>query len=170
MERKECEVCGEIIRGDAILVQIDGAPMQVCSKCARLGTEIQRPRPRAYGSKPGLIKPTAGRSAASAAPHRRDLFDFMGGDIVEDFSEHIREARTEKGWTQKDLALNIKEKEGLIRKIETGLVPEDRVRKKIEAVLEITLIESSDEDFSKKKSGRITTTLGDVMNIRKSEK
>ena len=61
---------------------------------------------------------------------RRDLFDRIEGDIAEDYADRIRNARMAKGWTQKQLALEIMEREMLIKKVEKGdLVPEEELRK-----------------------------------------
>ena len=161
----ECEVCGASIHGEPILVQIGGAKMWVCPKCAKLGTEIKKP--------PGAKVPGAKPQIKSRMPQKtrpRDVLDMMGGDIVDDFNVEIRKARMAKGLTQKDLALEIKEKENLIKKIETGFIPEDQVLKKIEKVLEVKLIESIENDMKTSGTSAITTTLGDVIRIKKQGK
>ncbi|NLO78290.1 MAG: TIGR00270 family protein [Methanomicrobiales archaeon] len=161
----ECEVCGTAIPGEPILVQIDGAKVWVCPKCARLGTEISKPP----GARVPGVKPKAGVKAAPIK-RSRDVFDMMGGDIIDDFHVVIRDARMAKGWGLKDLALEIKEKENLIKKIETGFIPEDQVLKKIEKVLEIQLIEKVDSDMKTSGASSMTTTLGDVIRIKKQGK
>lgn len=160
-----CDVCGSKIRGNPKYVRIEGAEMRVCMQCAKLGTEIQRPRPRTEG------KVKAGGAPAPAPRRRtRDMFDLMEGEIVDDYSERIREARMQKGWSQKDLAMKIKEREILIKKIEKGdLIPEDDVRKKIEQVLSIKLVDSSFEDINAGKGGKVTTTFGDLIKIKKGK-
>ena len=146
-------------------MQIGGAKMWVCPKCAKLGTEIKKP--------PGAKVPGAKPQIKSRMPQKtrpRDVLDMMGGDIVDDFNVEIRKARMAKGLTQKDLALEIKEKENLIKKIETGFIPEDQVLKKIEKVLEVKLIESIENDMKTSGTSAITTTLGDVIRIKKQGK
>lgn len=167
----ECEVCGKIIRGKPILVQIGGAKMWVCSDCARLGTEIERPGMDALKRGPaGTSSSKHGfRSVAPQKKKSRDVFDMIDGEINEDFNEIIREARMEKGLSQKDLAMQIKEKEGLIKKIEKGMIPEDSVRRKIEEALSIKLTESADLDIKTGKKSGIAPTLGDVMKIKKGK-
>ena len=93
----------------------------------------------------------------------------MEGDIVDDFAERIRNARNEKGLSQKDLAMGMKEKEGLIKKIEKGMIPEERVRKKIESVLGINLLDRVQEKVETSAAGKVATTLGDVMSIKRSK-
>jgi transcriptional regulator, XRE family len=65
----------------------------------------------------------------------------------------------------------IKERELLIKKIEKGdLIPEDTVRKKIEEALEISLLDTGIEEAKIKGKGHVTTTLGDLISLKKSEK
>ncbi|PKL57915.1 MAG: TIGR00270 family protein, partial [Methanomicrobiales archaeon HGW-Methanomicrobiales-5] len=94
------------------------------------------------------------------------------GEVVEDYAIRIRNARVEKGLSQKDLAMQMKEKEHLIKKIENSeLIPEDDVRKKLETVLEIRLVDAPAEDEATKKvPGSLTPTLGDLTIIRKVRK
>jgi putative transcription factor len=139
--------------------------MKVCERCARLGTEVVAqtgPRPVTGKAGPGA------RPTALPVRRKRDVFDFIGEDIVEEYADRIREARLAKGMTQKDLALELKEKEHLIRKIENGdLIPEDSVRKKIEAALEISLVESDGAREDATQAGKTKTTLGDVIQIKR---
>lgn len=172
----QCEMCGETVRGAPKLVRVEGAELQVCSKCEKFGTEVQQVRrtdllkltTRGPAGKPAT--PAAG--AAGQTWHKRDMFDFMGGEVVEDYAARIKHARMEKGLTQKDLAMQMKEKEHLIKKIENGeLIPEENVRKKLEKVLEIQLIDAPAEiEAGKKVPGSITSTLGDLTIIRKVKK
>ncbi|HOT95192.1 MAG TPA: multiprotein bridging factor aMBF1 [Methanoregulaceae archaeon] len=150
-------------------VRIEGAELLVCPSCARYGTEVQQARqaPRRFSShSPTTIAPTPAR-------RRRDLFDQLVGELVDDYGERIRAARVEKGLSTKDLALAIKEKELLVKKIEKGeLVPEDGVRAKIEKFLEIRLLDVPEDAIvqQRKEQHHISTTLGDVLSFRKSPK
>ena len=168
----QCEMCGEPIRGVPKLVRVEGAELQVCGKCEKFGTEVQQVR------RTDLVRPAQNRAGAAkvtapspSAYRKRDLFDYMGGDIVEDYSERIRKARMEKGLSQKDLAMQIKEKEHLIKKIENNdLIPEEDVRKKLEKALGILLVDVSVTESEKKVSNKLSPTLGDLTVIRKARK
>ena len=93
------------------------------------------------------------------------------GEIVDDYGERIRKARMDRGLSQKDLAMQLKEKELLIKKIEKGdLIPEDNVRIRLERALSIRLIHVPDEADAKKKPGKVVPTLGDVISIKKVQK
>jgi putative transcription factor len=77
----------------------------------------------------------------------------------------------ERGWSQKDLAMELKEKELLIKKIEKGdLIPEDNLRIKLERALGIRLIDMPAEADEKKKTSKVVPTLGDVISIKKVHK
>ena len=171
----QCEMCGETIRGAPKLVRVEGAELQVCSKCEKYGTAVQQVRQtNMYSPARGAVTKPA--STAGGVPtqawHRRDMFDFMEGEVVEDYADRIKHARMEKGLSQKELAMQMKEKEHLIKKIENGdLIPEDDVRKKLEKVLGIRLVDAPAEaEEGKKMQGSLTPTLGDLTIIRKVKK
>lgn len=170
----QCEMCGETIRGAPKLVRVEGAELSVCSKCEKFGTEVQQVRrtdirvpPKVTGGKPA----PAPAGGAALVRHKRDMFDFMEGEIVDDYAVRIRHAREEKGLSQKDLAMQMKEKEHLVRKIENSeLIPEEDVRKKLEKVLGIRLIDAPLDESEKKIQNRMAPTLGDLTIIRKAKK
>ncbi|WP_319580468.1 multiprotein bridging factor aMBF1 [uncultured Methanospirillum sp.] len=162
----QCEMCGADSKGPLKRVRIEGAELSVCSNCARYGTEVQ-----------GAVKSPAApagrqtgftQAQAPQARRSRDLFDQLGGDLVEDYADRIKTARLKLGLSQKDLALAMMEKELLIKKIEKGeLIPEEAVRRKIEKELDIKLIEDSSLESLDIHQSRMTTTMGDVIKIKK---
>jgi putative transcription factor len=167
-------MCGEAIRGTPKLVRVEGAELSVCSKCEKFGTEVQQVRRtdiRVTQKGPSARLSPAPAGGAAQVRYKRDMFDFMEGEIVDDYAIRIRRAREEKGLSQKDLAMQMKEKEHLIRKIENSeLIPEDDVRKKLEKALEIRLIDAPITDDEKKVLSKLTPTLGDLTVIRKAKK
>jgi putative transcription factor len=169
----QCEMCGETIRGTAKLVRVEGAELQVCTRCEKFGTEVQQVR-RTDLARPSAAAHRPGRTVTAAVPvdrRKRDLFDYMEGEIVEDYAARIRKARMEKGFSTKDLAMQIKEREHLIKKIENSeLIPEEDVRKKLEKVLEIRLIDAPIQEAEKKVQSKLTPTLGDLTIIKKVKK
>ena len=92
----------------------------------------------------------------------------MGEDIISDYSPVIRKAREERGWTQEELALKIKVKASLIRKVERGeILPEDSLRKKLENALGIKLTERVSNDIMEDSGMFKGTTLGDIVKIKR---
>ena len=170
----QCEMCGETIRGTPKLVRVEGAELSVCSKCEKFGTVLQQVRRtdiRAPQKGIAARPPPSPAGGAVQVRHKRDMFDFMEGEIVDDYALRIRRAREGKGLSQKDLAMQMKEKEHLIRKIENSeLIPEEGVRKKLEKALDIRLIDAPVTDDEKKVQSRLTPTLGDLTVIRKAKK
>ncbi len=162
----QCELCGAPIQGPSKIIQIEGAELCVCVRCAKHGTEVQQPRRKGIPQKkPGLVVPQ------TTQRRPRDVFDLMEGEIVDDYADRIRAAREAREWSTLDLAQAIKEREILVKKIEKGdLIPEDDVRKKLEKELNIRLIDSADDSTSMGGPGRMTMTVGDVISFKKGRK
>jgi putative transcription factor len=147
-------------------VRIEGAELDVCSQCAKYGTEVQKQK-KTEPRKGGPVV----RTVTTPPRKTRDVLDLIEGEIVDDYGERIRKARMERGLSQKDQAMELKEKELLIKKIEKGdLIPEDDVRIKLERALSIRLIDVPDEAETKNKPGKVVPTLGDVISIKKVHK
>ena len=173
-EIMQCEMCGEIIRGVPKLVRVEGAELSVCSKCEKFGTEVQQVRRtdiRVPQKGPAARSSPSPATGVAQVRYKRDMFDFMEGEIVDDYAARIRHAREQKGLSQKDLAMQMKEKEHLIRKIENSeLIPEDDVRKKLQKALDIWLLDTQASEEEKKVPSKLTPTLGDLTVIRKARK
>ena len=93
------------------------------------------------------------------------MFDEMD-EVVTDYDDRIRTARESEGLTQEELANQLNEKASLIRKLERGdVLPSDKVQRKLEKALDITLSEGGSTDDSEWSGGSSTggTTLGDVV-------
>jgi putative transcription factor len=165
MQTEYCELCGAPLARNGKLVSIEGAkPMKVCEKCAKLGVEIQAPKPAggsAYTSRPPL-------RAGSPVPRRRDMFDYIEGDIAEDFPKRIAAARQAKGFTQKDLAFILKMQEGDIKKLERGdREPTEAERMKLEKELGISLIDTGEDKADLQRGPVPAATLGDMISVKR---
>ena len=169
MQTEYCELCGAAMTKKGRLVQIEGAkPMRVCDKCAKLGTEVQAPRaPVQSFGRPTVVTKTPAQGSQQAN-RKRDMFDFIEGDIVEDYPQQIAAARLAKGFSQKDLAFVLKMQEGDIKKFERGdRAPTEAERKKLEKELDIVLLDAQDDDDKLQKGGVASTTLGDVLQVKR---
>jgi putative transcription factor len=170
MQTEYCELCGVPLIKKGKLVQIEGAkPMKVCDKCAKLGTEVQANRPKsAEFSKSATVRKGSSQSTSITASRKRDMFDYMEGDIVEDFPKRIATARREKGFSQKDLAFVLKMQEGDIKKLERGeREPTETERKKLETELGIKLLDIDNNSDSLQQNDSTATTLGDVLQVKR---
>ncbi|MEA5086102.1 MULTISPECIES: multiprotein bridging factor aMBF1 [Methanocorpusculum] len=170
MQTEYCELCGAAMTKKGKLVQIEGAkPMRVCDKCAKLGTEVQAPRaPVQSFGRPTVVTKTPSKGSQQQANRKRDMFDFIEGDIVEDYPQKIAAARLAKGFSQKDLAFVLKMQEGDIKKFERGdRAPTEAERKKLEKELDIVLLDTADDDDKLQKGGVASTTLGDVLQVKR---
>lgn len=84
MQTEYCELCGAPISKGAKLVQIEGSkPMKVCDKCAKLGTEVAGPKPKqtSFGTHTVSRPVSSQKSGANPAMRKRDMFDYIEGDI-----------------------------------------------------------------------------------------
>jgi len=123
-----CELCGKETK---VLYRtiIEGYEYLVCKECSKLGKVIGK-----YVAEKPKEKTLYERySSMTRDEMEEDL-------LVEDFGERIRKAREQLGMTREDLARKVGIKVNLLAKIENSeIIPEDRVRKRIEKVLNIKL-------------------------------
>ena len=143
----QCELCGTDIRGEPHKVIIEGTELSVCDGCAQYGHEVKQiphptPTPIPRMQSVGRSGPAPGITFRAPSRKRRDMFDQMTDELIDGYGMAIRRARETGGMTHEDLALKIKEKSSLLKKIEReAIVPEDSVRGKLERALNITLTE-----------------------------
>ena len=166
--KMQCEMCGAEGKDPLKRIRIEGAELLVCNACAKYGTEVQG----SSRTPAAQVSRSSGHAGTRPQVQRsKDLFDRMGGDLVEDYADRIRDARMKLGMTQKDLALAMMERELLVKKLEKGeLIPEDEVRKKLEKTLNISLLDDGSSEPADLHHARMTTTMGDVIQIKKAKK
>lgn len=157
----QCEICGAEISGASTRIIIDGSALEVCKNCARFGKAEDK-----WSPVPRKMVPVE-RAFKVSRPKPRDHFKDLV-EVIPEYGRVIREAREEQSLTLEDLALKLKEKVALLRKIEREeLVPEDNIRKKIEKELHITLTDQVKDENWKRGSGSRGLTLGDIASIKK---
>ena len=85
--------------------------------------------------------------------------------LVKDFSKTIRKSREESKLTQEELANKLNEKVSLIKRVEEGWHPSNKLLAKIEKFLDIKLMQEALEPVTKKKQNEKKLTIGDVVDI-----
>jgi putative transcription factor len=129
---RACEVCGTPIHTLPNSVEIDGAILQVCGNCAKLGREI-----RSMGGKGTPIRPAGSAQGSSLEPEY---------ETDPDYSLLVREAREKMGLSQEALGRSINEKPSVIRLVETRrLKPDMILAQKLMHALKINLLVPSSE-------------------------
>ena len=147
----ECELCGQ--KSERLKkVKIDSAIMSVCQKCEKFGIPLENMRVQNVASpqKPTtpifipqgrpMPKMTGGNQSRNFR-RKRDS-DIENLEIVPDFNELIKSARTKIGISQDEMADRIKEKRTLIAAIERGSIkPDIKTARKLESLLNINIVE-----------------------------
>lgn len=164
---KKCPICGSLIWGKGQKVLIEGAKITVCQVCAKHGKKIND---KPISNKNSTYKP---RQTTQKKTYRRQE-DQLQKDIVKDYANKIRNARTKNNLTQEQFAQKINEKPSLLRRIEAGKAkPTIKLAKKLELSYNIVLIKDADDievntsQFMKKSTG---SSLGDMAFIKKKKK
>jgi putative transcription factor len=170
----QCEMCGTEVANPKT-VKVEGAELDVCDECADFGTEVRQESSSSTSTKYSTSSSSSSSSgsgssssgsASAGGSRRRDMFDEME-EVAADYDQRIRNARESKGLSQEELAKQLNEKSGVIRKLERGdSLPTDEVQRKLERALDISLSEgsSSDDEYEADSgSSTGTYTLGDVV-------
>lgn len=160
-----CELCGKNVTF-CKKVTIEGVHLEVCSECAKFGIEAKKEPPKETGPKPVIAQRLEIREKRGRP---RDILSGVEKEeLVDDFSARIRNARSQKGMSQKDLAMKINERVTILSKIETGdMRPDDKFVAKLEKELGIKLKEKVAEIVVAKGTGTPSLTLADLIKMQK---
>jgi putative transcription factor len=99
-------------------------------------------------------------------PMVKDVYRDMNKELISDWNDKIKNARKKKGLSREELGFKIGERTVTISKIENGdLRPSDKMVKKLEKELGITLIEEvkTVSSVSTSTGSRKGLTLGDFI-------
>ncbi len=153
-----CELCGREISW-GYLIEIEGAKVIACADCADRGVIIRKVRaPREDEQRR--------RKTVEKSEEEPELV------LVDDYAERIRAALQEKGLTVEALAKRVNESPHYIERIVDGdLKPTEKLARRLEKLLGITLFEAISEEDElpvSEDEGEDTgeITLGDVVKIR----
>ncbi len=154
---------------------IEGAKLTVCNECAKHGKatwEPSAPKPKADPQAQGATAvPMAGpiHIRKKVIQAKVDTSE----EIVEDYSERIRQAREKLGLSFEDLGKKINERETVLRKLETRkLAPNNLLVSKLEHTLKIKLLVPVAEEKVPQnipKASNRELTLGDLIKAEKEK-
>lgn len=163
-----CEICGSEIKGEPYKTKIDNSVMATCKECSRYGKVQSKPQPPK--SKPSKRR----NNYPQQRPNRNKVYSRRTKEeeyeIVEDYAKIIRQKREIKGLTQKQVGEQLYERESVLNKIENGkMVPDIKLARKIEKLLNITIIEHLDSDEKEFQDPRQfrEATIGDIAIIKR---
>ncbi len=151
--KMECEMCGKKTT-KTNKVRVDHAILNVCDSCAKFGEPVspshgydrvkyddQNKITVTIPEKKPAFTRTTPRPKSRPPPRKRANIEEL--DIVPEYAELIREARSKLSWTQEDLAKKILERKNVLSNIERGeLLPDIKTARKLEKALGIKLVES----------------------------
>ena len=165
-----CEICGRKIQGTPRYIFVEGAKLVVCQICAKFGSEIPTPQtPRKTLTKKAIKTPKRPIRKEARRVSRLTFFE-EEYELVENFGEKVKKAREKLGWKQEDLAREIKERESIIKKIETmEIIPSFDIIKKLEKTLNIKLIVPISKVPETPPPKEISLTLGDAIVLKKKK-
>lgn len=151
-------MCGA--EGQLFRVSIEDAILNVCKNCSSYGKVLSR------------IKTHTGRAIKNQkkieieGPPKLTETLFL---IVPDYAQKIKKKREKLGLKQVDFAKQVRERDSLISKIETGAIePNIKLARKLERYLKIKLVEEYQEKPKMlAKSDDKGVTIGDMIKIKK---
>ncbi|MGC8564941.1 MAG: multiprotein bridging factor aMBF1 [Thermoplasmata archaeon] len=156
-----CEVCGKNVpRLRKVL--IEGAIMNVCDECAKLGTPIEKPNVKVQRSP----MPQNIHTHHVEEKHQKKKDDMLDEEmvLVDDYGERVRKARDAMNLSLEDAAKKMLEKKNVLSKIERGEMKPDReLIKKLERFYNIKLMEKVTAIPGEQKTVKNTLTLGDLI-------
>ncbi len=157
-----CEVCGKNVpRLRKVL--IEGAIMNVCDVCAKLGTPIEKENVKVHKNVPPVNVHSSHIQEKKVQRKKEDVFD---GEmvLVDDYGERIKNARMSMNLSLEDAAKKLLEKKNVLSKIERSEMKPDReLIKKLERFYGIRLMEKITNVPGDQKSVKDSLTLGDLI-------
>jgi len=154
----QCELCGNECGTRCKPAMIENVKMMLCPGCIRYGEGVKESHGSPIQVQQSLLK-------RSRRIKQKDVYEQMNIEIISDWGTVIQNARRKKGLTREQLGFNIGEPTGTISKIEKGeLRPSDKVAKRIEKELNITLFEEVKKVNTKQTLEKSQgLTLGDFI-------
>ncbi|MEM0340521.1 MAG: multiprotein bridging factor aMBF1 [Acidilobaceae archaeon] len=168
MTSSVCEVCGKVVER-VVKATVDDAELSLCPLClSKLGKRakvIEEETRRTLAQKKSQQSQTKRQTSVRTSQSIEIL------DLVEGYGDVIRKGREKKGWTQEVLAQKLRVSVDVVRKIESEKYkPPIDLAKRIEKLLGVRLLTSTEEEPLGEVPNLRGTTLGEVVVVRREEK
>lgn len=151
-----CEMCG----GDGPLkkTKVEGTTLKLCEDCQSVGDVVE--------SSTGSVT----RSRSSSSSRSRTNQSGGGKELAPDAGKRVKRAREDSGLSVSNLADRLKEKDSVVRRIESGkLTPDRSLARKLERKLDVDLYEEAPEVSQGERTEASEATIGDVADVRKQD-
>ncbi|HHN81964.1 MAG TPA: TIGR00270 family protein [Methanomicrobia archaeon] len=160
-----CEICGKEFKGKGFKILVEGAELTVCYSCQKFGTSPGSRSRVPRGAPPQQRGTGPAQRPRSPSPQQKA----RSLELVEDYNDIVKNKREEMGLSQADLGKRISEKESLIHRVETKSIrPTNKVARKLEKELDVTLLESvGDVEVESKTSINKGLTISDIIKFKK---
>ncbi len=159
-----CEVCGKDVP-KLHKVLIEGAVMNVCDDCAKLGIPLEKEEKRNIA--PVYIK-QPNKPRENRPKERKNIENQMLDNenvLVENYGELLRNARMAMNLSLEDAAKKLQEKKNVLSKLERGeMKPDKSLIRKLEKFYNIKLTEkvTSHPGTGMENKNTESMTLGDL--------
>ena len=155
----ECELCGAVKVG-VKRVRTGKTEVAACSRC------IDKMNLAPKSEAPGIQRARSFASSPSPRKKRNDIMSRSSKELADDFHKRIAKARSDRQWSQQQLAKKMAETVNIIKAAESGKHPTDAVVRKFERVLNIKLmVERTAEESRHVNAGPSRgMTFGDYLN------
>lgn len=160
----QCDMCGK--EGQLFKTVIEEVEMKVCKACSSYGKVISEIRiPGKKSAKHAESKPV--EKITVKEPEK-----VIVQMIVKDYSNIIKKKREKMNMTQKEFAMFLNEKEGIVHKIETNsFEPSIEMARRLGKILGVKLIEEYEEEkLATERSSGNQITVGDLIKIKTRKK
>ena len=146
----ECNLCGQEFM-QLNKAEVEGTIVDVCNGCLRFGRKIELPQTSYKVQKKIDFK----------SLEEEDLL------LVSGYGEKMRKARESMGWTRVDLASKMKEKKSVIKRLEEEkMEPNEKLMKRVEKLLGISLSEKYQEVKTGRTKEKTKLTVGDIVSVK----
>jgi len=168
-----CELCGAVSVSTKRM-SVHGAFVEGCKKCQeKMGFNSETDQAAQNVERVNRktsVATSGGYGGLGTAG--KDIMVRDGKELVDEFPTIIREAREQRGWDQRTLALKMREKINIVQRTEGGKRPGDAVIRKFEKTLNISLLnELSDTEVERTVGNQESRSLnlGDLIKMARKE-